>query len=132
MNVKIFTLFIAISMILVAGITLAKRGGEGGRNHPDAPVIYVENQDLYYDSIVTADPLPYNGHNSHTFQKLYVVDGQLTCMYGPGDPEYNGGRWWLDLNGNDVMDPEDDPNDPDVQGDHYFNCPLLGPGRDMP
>ena len=115
---KILMVFIAISMLLVVGAALAKRGGEGGRG--DGPVIYVENHNLYYDSIVTADPLPYNEHNAHTFQKLYMGPNGLTTMYGPGDHDYHGGRWWQDLNENDMMDPNG--------VDHYFGCPLLGPG----
>ena len=42
--------------------------------------------------------------------------------FGPGDPGYLGGRWWEDLNGNNVQDA----------GDHFFLCPLLGPGRATP
>lgn len=84
--------------------------------------IYVKSQDLYFDSIVAADPLPFNEGNAHTFQKLYGAGygAPHWTEYGPGDPEYTGGRWWLDLNGNDLMDPEGI--------DHYFSCPLLGPG----
>lgn len=118
MKKKILAIFVAISMLLIVGTAIAKRGGEGGRG--DGPIIYVESQGLYYDSIVTAEPLPYNGHNGHTFQKLYLGPMGLTTMYGYGDTEYRGGRWWLDLNGNDIMDPEGT--------DHYFGCPLLGPG----
>ena len=33
-----------------------------------------------------------------------------------------GGRWWVDTNGNNIMDATD----------HYFLCPLLGPGRTSP
>jgi hypothetical protein len=110
----ILTLLIILSTIslftLFAG---AKRGGEGGRG--DGPIIYVEGQGLYYDSIVTADPLPQHG----PFQKLYVGPLGLSTMFGPGDPGYRGGRWWLDLNGNGELDTED----------KYFSCPLLGPGR---
>ncbi len=40
--------------------------------------------------------------------------------FGPGDNGYVGGRWWVDLNGDDIM------ND----GDLFFSCPLLGPGRE--
>ena len=43
-------------------------------------------------------------------------------QYGPGDLGYLGGRWWLDVNGNGVMDEDD----------NYFICPLLGPGREEP
>jgi hypothetical protein len=77
-------------------------------------VIYVTSQGLYYDTFVTNETLPMEGQ----FQKLtnHVTD------YGPGDPGYLGGRWWVDTNGNNVMDPTD----------HYFHCPLLGPGRTAP
>ena len=77
-------------------------------------VIYVTGQGLYYDTFVTKDPLPMRGK----FQRL--VNGQTE--YGPGDREYLGGRWWEDLNGNGVQDPED----------HFFLCPLLPPGRETP
>jgi hypothetical protein len=88
--------------------------------------IYVKNQELYYDSIVTADPLPFNEDNAETFQELFGAGygAPHWTMYGPGDPEYNGGKWWLDLNDNDIMDPEGT--------DHYFSCPLQGPGRMVP
>jgi hypothetical protein len=39
--------------------------------------------------------------------------------FGPGQAGYLGGRWWEDMNGNGVQDPED----------HFFLCPLLPPGR---
>lgn len=96
----------------------AKRGGSGGRG--DGPVIYVTGQNLVYDSIVTADPLPPHGR----FQKL-VPGGPtgLQTEFGPGDHGYVGGRWWLDQNNNGEMDP------PGEDGDKYFSCPLLGPGR---
>jgi hypothetical protein len=42
----------------------------------------------------------------------------LTTKYGPGDPGYLGGRWWVDANGDGEMN----------EGDHFFMCPLLGPG----
>lgn len=46
----------------------------------------------------------------------------LATMFGPGDVGCLGGRWWVDVNGDGEM------ND----GDHFFLCPLLGPGREMP
>ena len=75
-------------------------------------VVYVTSQGLYYDTFVTNDPLPMQG----TFQLL--ENGKTE--FGPGDPGYLGGRWWEDLNGNGVQDA----------GDHFFHCPLLGPGRE--
>jgi hypothetical protein len=74
-------------------------------------VIYVTSQGLYYDTFVVRDPLPMNGR----FQ--LIENGQTE--FGPGDPGYLGGRWWEDLNGNGIQDPDD----------HYFLCPLLPPGR---
>jgi hypothetical protein len=76
-------------------------------------MIFVTSQGLYYDTFVVRDPLPMEGR----FQLL--TDGQTE--FGPGDPGYLGGRWWEDLNGNGVQDPQD----------HYFLCPLLPPGRPM-
>jgi hypothetical protein len=102
----------------------AKRGGEGGRG--DGPIIYVTDQGLYFDSIVTADPLSPHG----PFQQLFPpgtnpdwVGGTLSTEFGPRNPGYVGGRWWVDVDGNGEMDDE---------VDHFFSCPLLGPGRDMP
>jgi hypothetical protein len=88
-------------------------GGERAR-----PVIYVESQGLYYDSIV-GPSLPMKGR----FQKLNVGDdGSLSTMWGPGDQGFVGGRWWVDVNGDDIKD----------EGDKFFSCPLLGPGRENP
>lgn len=77
-------------------------------------VVYVTSQGLYYDTFVVKDPLPMGGR----FQLL--VDGQTE--FGPGQPGYLGGRWWVDSNGNGMQDPED----------HFFLCPLLPPGRPTP
>ena len=103
-----------VVMVLVSDDLLA-RGNKSG------PIVYVENQDLFYDAIVAADPLPMKG----PFQALYIcdIDGapELCTESGPGDTGYVGGRWWVDENGNGIMDMDD----------HYFSCPLLGPGREM-
>ena len=110
-----FVFAMAITVLLLfQGSALAKRGGEGGRGN--GPVVYVTGQGLYYDSIVTADPLPPHG----PFQQLEMSGPSgLQTEFGPGDPGYVGGRWWIDVNGDFTMD----------EGDKYFLCPLLGPGR---
>lgn len=82
------------------------------------PVVYVTSQGLYYDSIVVADPLPANGR----FQQLSMGMHGLQTEFGPGDVGHLGGRWWIDVNEDGVMD----------EGDKYFLCPLLGPGRATP
>lgn len=76
--------------------------------------VYVSSQGLYYDTFVSAEELPPHGR----FQAL--EDG--VTEYGPGDPGYLGGRWWIDSNGNDIQDV----------GDTYLLCPLLPPGRTTP
>jgi hypothetical protein len=111
-------LVVAISLMVVVpafaggGPPPGLPGGDRAR-----PVVYVSSQGLYYDSIV-GPTLPMEG----PFQKLEVVEGQLTTEFGPGDHGFVGGRWWVDANGNGEMDVED----------AFFSCPLLGPGRDTP
>jgi hypothetical protein len=53
--------------------------------------------------------------------KFQLIAGGET-EFGPGDPGYLGGRWWEDTNPNGIQDAND----------HYFHCPLLGPGRETP
>jgi hypothetical protein len=53
------------------------------------------SQGLYYDSIVVAT-LPFKGR----FQKLEMGPNGLQTEFGPGDPGYLGGRWWVDANPN--------------------------------
>jgi hypothetical protein len=100
---------------LVATNTLAKDRTTG---RGTGPVVYVETQGLFYDSIVLAD-LPANGR----FQQLKpgVGPSGLATEFGPGDVGYLGGRWWIDVNDNGYMD----------DGDSFFLCPLLGPGRSV-
>ncbi len=109
MKRKLSVLFIVLVIALVTVIPVS-----AGRGNETPGVVYVTSQGLYYDTFVVKDPLPFQGR----FQK--IENG--TTEFGPGDPGYLGGRWWEDLNGNNVMDPDD----------HYFLCPLLGPGRTEP
>lgn len=101
-------------LIMILSLVFAVPAFAGGRG--DGPIIYVRSQGLYYDSIVTADPLPFKG----PFQKLEMGPHGLETDLGPGDVGYVGGRWWMDTNGNEMQDA----------GDHFFLCPLLGPGRE--
>jgi len=91
----------------------ASADAKGGRAGTTG-VVFVRSQELYYDTFVAKDPLPMRGR----FQKL--ENGETD--FGPGDPGYLGGRWWEDLNTNGVQD----------EGDHFFLCPLLPPGRPTP
>jgi hypothetical protein len=96
----------ATSSALTTAGSLAGRG--------DGPVIYVTSQGLFYDSIITADPVPPKG----PFQLLEMGGRSgLKTEFGPGDPGYVGGRWVETF----------------MTGQpHYFVCPLLGPGRTEP
>ena len=112
---KILSAIILVSSAIVIGsAAIAERTTGRGTG----PIVYVTSQGLYYDSIVVADPLPAKGN----FQQLIPTMNGLETEFGPGEPGHLGGRWWIDLNGNAVMD----------SSDKYFLCPLLGPGRETP
>ena len=98
---------------LPTGDALADVSAKGGRA-ATAGVVFVTSQGLYYDTFVSKDLLPHQG----PFQ--LIADG--ATEFGPGDSGYLGGRWWEDTNENGVQDAND----------HYFLCPLLGPGRPSP
>ena len=103
-----------LTAVLAAALVVAVPASTAGGRATATGVVYVTSQGLYYDTFVTNDPLPMTGR----FQLL--ENGQTE--FGPGDPGYLGGRWWEDLNHNGIQDPSD----------HYFHCPLLGPGRTSP
>ena len=111
-------LSVLLIVLVVALVSVFPAAAQGNGPRGDV-VIYVTGQGLYYDSIVTDANLPMKGR----FQKLEMVNGQLLqTEFGPGDKDFVGGRWWLDANGNGDMD----------EGDAFFSCPLLGPGRISP
>ena len=109
MKRKLGVLLVVFVIALMAAVPASANRGDGALG-----TIYVTSQGLYYDTFVSAETLPMHGR----FQKL--VNG--ITEFGPGDPGYLGGRWWVDVNGNNIMDATD----------HYFLCPLLGPGRETP
>lgn len=111
--VSVTTIVAAAAFVTTSAVAEDRTTGRG-----TGPVVYVESQGLFYDSIVLAD-LPPNGR----FQELKPMVGPsgLATEFGPGDVGYLGGRWWIDANGNGYMDA----------GDAFFLCPLLGPGRSV-
>jgi len=109
MKRKLVVLFV---VMVIALLTVAPVSA--GRGNSALGTIYVTSQGLYYDTFVSASTLPMKG----PFQKL--VNG--TTEFGPGDPGYLGGRWWVDVNGDNIMN----------EGDRFFLCMLLGPGRTTP
>ena len=106
---------IIFGIMIVAAMTFTT-GAAMARGAVDGPVVYVTGQGLYYDSLLAARELP----NKGPFQELYPCDEGLCTEFGPGDHGHRGGRWWIDMNTDGEMD----------EGDSYFSCPLLGPGRE--
>ncbi len=114
-TLKVFSAVVLLgSAILVSNTAFAKERVTG---RGTGPTVFVTSQGLYYDSIVVVDSLPAKGE----FQQLIPSDHGLMTEYGPGEVGHLGGRWWIDVDGDGTM------ND----GDKFFLCPLLGPGRDM-
>jgi hypothetical protein len=109
MKRKLGVLLVVFVIALMAAVPALANRGDGALG-----TIYVTSQGLYYDTFVSADTLPMHGR----FQQL--VNG--TTEFGPGDPGYLGGRWWVDVNGNNIKD----------EGDRFLLCMLLGPGRETP
>ena len=109
---------LAGSAMLINSAAFAGNNGKG-RGSEGSPVVYVISQGLYFDSIVLTD-LPRKGR----FQELVPIFDEawniigLETEFGPTDVGYLGGRWWVDMDGDDNMDDDD----------AYFLCPLLGPG----
>ena len=103
-----------VSVAVLINTSAFAKERETGRG--TGPVVFVTSQGLYYDSIVVVDPLPMKGN----FQQLVPGENGLSTEFGPGEPGHLGGRWWVDVNGDNVMDT----------GDKFFLCPLLGPGRE--
>jgi len=115
-NKLICTAAVVSTALLMNTSAFAKNNNsERGTGRGTGPTVFVTSQGLYYDSIVVADPLPMKGN----FQQLIPSTNGLETEFGPGTPGHLGGRWWVDLNNDGVMDADD----------HYFLCPLLGPGR---
>jgi len=105
---------LSVLLVVVAIAMMTVIPASAGRGNGALGMVYVSSQGLYYDTFVTADVLPMHGR----FQKLEAG----VTEFGPGDPGYLGGRWWIDNNGNDIQD----------EGDTFLLCPLLGPGYTLP
>ena len=115
MKRRLLILLVVVMVASVAVIPAYANRGDGALG-----TVYVSGQGLYYDTFIPVDHLTAKGK----FQKLEVGVGPtgLQTEFGPGDKGYLGGRWWVDANDNGEMD----------EGDAFFLCPLLGPGRETP
>jgi hypothetical protein len=108
---KLLGMLALASSLFAANTVIAKERATG---RDTGPVIFVTSQGLYYDSIVLTD-LPMKGD----FQQLIPGENGLSTEFGPGTPGHLGGRWWIDATADGVQN----------EGDLFFLCPLLGPGR---
>ena len=95
-------------VIAVAAVGMAYFAVNAMANRGDGALgtVYVSSQGLYYDTFVSAETLPPHG----PFQ---ILEGGVT-EFGPGDPGYLGGRWYIPSTGEHLL------------------CPLLPPGRPEP
>jgi len=114
---KAKTYILTIAALIALTIAYFTVDAMANRGNGVLGTVYVTSQGLYYDTFVSAKSLPPKG----PFQKL--VNG--VTEFGPGQPGYVGGRWWID-DGDDIMEP------PGENGDVYLLCPLLPPGRPTP
>jgi len=125
-------------LILVAGATSLSVCAAG----PDffTPAIYADGQAFTTKGVANLPPP--NGHNSKSFDKLFRflngAEGQLpVAEAAPGNPDYNGGRWNLQLVTWTIGSPplvtsydeiemyEGTGELVIVSGNTYFECPLL-------
>jgi hypothetical protein len=116
---RIAVILSAVGLLMATAVP-AFAGNANGPSEDRRTVVFVESQGLYYESIV-GPALPMKG----PFQELKPgagPGGSLATEFGPGDPGYLGGRWWIDVNGNEEMDEED----------MFFSCPLIGKGHSSP
>ena len=123
MNIRSIVSVLSFTAVVVIGAMAVPDATLAGRGNGPTGVIYVESQDLYYQTIGLKD-LPPNG----PFQVLIVdldEDGNIVSAvteYGPGDPEYVGGRWEAFIYDADGY----------LVTIRYFECPLLPPGSETP
>ena len=119
-------LVVGLLTIVMAVPALASNGKSGeshGRPGSGLTIVVTGGtqttaDDVTYDSIPLGD-LPMKGRFQLLEPNTTGSDAPLMTEYGPGDHDYVGGRWWIDVN----MDGEMDA------GDAFFICPLQGPGR---
>ena len=111
---KVLGTVLISSALLASSAAFASNDRDTGRG--TGPVVFVTSQGLYYDSIVVVDSLPAKGR----FQQLIPGENGLMTEFGPGEVGHLGGRWWIDVDGSEDMN----------EGDMFFLCPLLGPGRE--
>jgi hypothetical protein len=90
-----FRKFTILSLVFVFLLALAATAYADPGKPTFGPAIYADGE-VYGTKGTTSLPAP-NGHNNQSFDILYMIDGQdlPVSEAGPGNPKYNGGRWWV-------------------------------------
>ena len=114
MKKQILTIGLGAVAVFALVLSISPVNGAG---RPDAGVVLVTGQWMFYETFGTTN-LPPHGPFQQLIPAEESASGYPETEYGPGDPGYVGGRWWVDVNHNGVQDEDDS----------YFQCPLLGPG----
>jgi hypothetical protein len=118
------------ALTLVLGAAQTAHAQQGG---PPANRIYAN------DELFTGVNAPRDLPNQGTFDTIYVLGEGLASVAdaGPGDPDYNGGRWEVHLVTWNTIEPTQFTNDEQVEaaaaagqitiGDvvRRFECPLV-------
>lgn len=138
------SLLTAIVLLLALVMALPAAAGPGKPNF--SPAIYADGK-AWGTKGLAALPAP-NANNVQSFDKLFVItngaDGQLPVSEaGPGNPAYNGGRWFthtvtwtlenppLVTSYAELLYHESEGHltieegSPDGGPPDYFECPLL-------
>lgn len=140
-----------VLLVVVLSLLVAVPAFAAGPNF--SPAIYADGQAFGTKGLADL-PAP-NGNNNQSYDKLFVftngVEGEQlpVAEAGPGNPAYNGGRWWthtvtwtqegLDAHGGplllksyaDIMvhynlgHLDITPGSPEGGPRDYFECPLL-------
>jgi len=143
----LFSLVLALALVVPAGVSLANPGAPNF-----GPALFGDGE-VWGTKGAAALPAP-NGRNNQAFDKLFVIvngaPGQMpVAEAAPGNPAYNGGRWFTHtvmwtVEGMAAHDPlpvltsYDEiqfhesmehlaiaPGSPDGGPAPYFECPLL-------
>ncbi|MBT6682603.1 MAG: hypothetical protein HOB07_11210 [Chloroflexi bacterium] len=90
MRTRIFSFVVAAAAFaVVGGGAVASANGAGGVT---GPAFYVDGE--LYRTVGTPTDLSHTRAPSHTYDAIYVIDGQAPVAEAkPGDRDYNGGRW---------------------------------------
>jgi hypothetical protein len=137
-------LFVVVLSLMVAVPAFADQpdnvGGGLGNKAPDFSAgVYGDGQ-AWGTKGTTTLPAP-NGKNNQSFDKLFKftngAEGQLpVAEAAPGNPDYNGGRWWAQsvtwnvtpvvlTSYAEIMDHARDGDLSIEDASTYFQCPLL-------